>query len=84
MFLFPHILSVIPLHKSKISAGLRAFIIALVISLPGVSPSLFAQASLAATDAYQAFYDARQWFGEGNYSLSYPVFKDLERRDEEW
>ncbi len=39
-----------------------------------------AQASFTTTDPYQAYYDAKEMFGEGNYSLSYPVFKELERK----
>lgn len=39
-----------------------------------------AQATFQQTDPYQAYYDARQWFSEGNYSLSYPVFKEVGRR----
>jgi tetratricopeptide (TPR) repeat protein len=38
------------------------------------------QATFPVTDPYQQFFEARQWFTEGNYGLSYPVFKELERR----
>jgi tetratricopeptide (TPR) repeat protein len=39
-----------------------------------------AQATFPVSDPYQQFFEARQWFTEGNYGLSYPVFKELERK----
>ncbi|MCU0403345.1 MAG: tetratricopeptide repeat protein [Chitinophagaceae bacterium] len=41
---------------------------------------LNAQAAFVQTDPYQAYYEARQWFSKGNYGISYPVFKETERR----
>ncbi len=38
------------------------------------------QATFPVTDPYQQFFEARQWFNEGNYGLSYPVFKELDRK----
>ncbi len=43
------------------------------------TPTIFAQQNFVMTDRYQAYYDARQLFAEGNFALSYPVFKETEK-----
>lgn len=53
----------------------------LLISLNAMMPQVsLAQASMINTDFYQAYYDAKLRFADGNYSLSYPVFKETEQK----
>lgn len=69
--------------KVRLQKGGRIFCLMLYAGIITASSSpvtLKAQASLIVTDAYQAFYNARQMFAEGNYGLCYPIFKELEHK----
>lgn len=48
--------------------------------MPLFCPMLFAQQTLLPADDTRDYRDARQWFAEGNYALSYPVFKRMEHQ----
>ncbi len=37
------------------------------------------QATFISKDPFQTYYEARQWFADENYALSYPVFKEVDR-----
>lgn len=69
------------ISRLKRSAGGGIFIGFLLFAL-GLFTNMpvSGQATYPVTDPYQQFFEARQWFNEGNYGLSYPVFKELERR----
>lgn len=49
----------------------------LTLATAAAGTQVYAQATFVPTDRFQAYYNARQLFAEGNYGLSYPVFKDL-------
>lgn len=71
------------IHKVKEYPGkwpVAFFTIIVALLIFFTANRVSAQASFTQTDPYQAYYDAKEQFSEGNYSLSYPVFKELERR----
>ena len=69
------------LHKVKGSAGKWSAVVFPMVMLLLLNPGRgYSQAGFSITDPYQVYYEAKQMFAEGNYSLSYPAFKELERR----
>lgn len=64
-----------PLRSQRLS-----FSLLLIFQVASGFFSANAQSTFILSDPYQQFFEARQWFNQGNYGLSYPVFKELERR----
>ncbi|MCU0376597.1 MAG: tetratricopeptide repeat protein, partial [Chitinophagaceae bacterium] len=71
-FLFRH------LGRGLLLGLIKAMAIAVAIAL--LSPILLAQQTLLPADDTRDYRDAKQWFAEGNYALSYPVFKRMEHQ----
>ncbi|HSK12082.1 MAG TPA: tetratricopeptide repeat protein, partial [Phnomibacter sp.] len=80
MVLSSRFFSFITLKHNRSGSSTRLFSLFIFTTFISGYQQLFGQSTFAATDPFQAYYDARQWFSEGNYGLSYPVFKDLERK----
>ena len=65
------------LNEIRSIGAILPVLFALNAILPQVS---HAQATMINIDFNQAYYEAKQRFAEGNYALSYPIFKDTEQK----